>query len=736
MALKLKMRLSGDVPFSTDLRSVVIRAQGGVSITLKHPEDLQQKAVKWAYTVRNRIRWAADSQILDHVRESAIHDLASMGLSEEALQQLSDARLVEVAIPFRKEDEGWELRVLPWEFLLATATNKKVVVVRHLDCGRISDNRTPKSASIVASLPGKLAQQSDYEFDSEIALVRANLPFGASLWSDPTLPDLKKKIAESRPDVVHLAGVDMHEGHEILGIVETRKDRFSDGFYLRSDDGSAAAVTSVDLANALTGNGAWHPVLVSVNVYNSAARVAAMAVAAGAGAAIGFQDEIDNVAAEEFFTRFYRTWHTSNWDLLRSFDAALDLLSGGGNRKTGTGVVLWSASSLVDVHPPKVRVAAKTRERVPELVLAHDLISVVEPVKSVNYSLLHNRQSLFERFTLTNAHPTRTIEGVRLYVELCVGDQNYPCRFRLDLAPGSMATLTDEIRIPLTSTLFRSLREAVRSVLFVRVSVGDADLIEKTFPVSLLAIDEWLDTEKLNAFLPSFVLSRDPAVLRIVDSAQRHLMTLTDDPGAGFDGYQSVDPDPTDEGRSEPVDKQVWALWSTLLYDFSISYINPPPSFSSSSQRLRSPSDVIEGRRGTCIDLALLFAACLEYVGIYPVIFLLKDHAFPGYWRSEESRNRFFGVLGDPGEYAGRKLTSDYSWVELDDGYGEVTELVRGGGLAPLETVWLTQRKGFWEARDAGGENLRSHSQFESMIDVQRARDEHVTPLPVMRREA
>jgi hypothetical protein len=732
MAVKLKSSPPEGVAIDEALHPVVIRGQGGVSISLTHPPE-QQMAVKWAYTVRNRIRWATDSEVLKTVTKSAIEDLGHMGLTEQALEQLSDARLVEVVIPFAKEEAGWELRVLPWEFLLAAGTKKRVVVVRHLDCARTSTARAPRSAGIVASLPGKLAQ-SDYEFDSEIALVTANLPFGVEIWRDPTLAKLKKNIAATKPDVVHLAGVDLHEGHQILGVPETRKDRFLDGFFLKSEDGSAEAAYSLDLADALTA-GAWNPVLVSVNVYNSAARVAAMAVAAGAGAAIGFQDEIDNVVAEEFFTRFYRAWKASNWDLLGSFESALDRLSGGGDRKTGTGVVLWSGRSLIDAHLPKTKATVKTKTKERELVLAKDLISKVDPVKSVNYSLLHNKESLFVRFTLTNAHPTRTIEGIRVYVELCVGDQNYPCRLRLDLAPASMETLTDKIRIPLTSTLFRSLREAIRSVLFVRISVGEADLIEETHPVSLLAIDEWLDTEKLNAFLPSFVLSRDPAVLRIVDAAQRHLMTLTDDPGAGFDGYQSVDPDPKAENRSEPVDKQVWALWSALLYDFSISYINPPPSFEDSSQRLRSPSDVLEGKRGTCVDLALLLAACLEYVGIYPVIFLLKDHAFPGYWRSEESRNSFFGVEGDTGEHVGRDVTSNYSWV-LDKGYDEVTELVRSGYLAPLETVWLTQHKGFWEARDAGGENLRSRIQFESMIDVQRARDEQVTPLPVTRRDS
>ena len=586
----------------------------------------------------------------------------------------------------------------------------------------------------MASLPGRLTQ-SGYEFESEIALVRSNLRFKEEVLRDPTLAGMRDFFQRKKPDVVHLAGVDWHEGHTILNEPERREDRTCDGYFVAGPGGASVAALSQEIADAVTAGGSWHPVLAACNFYNSAARTAALIVGAGANAAIGFQDEIDNIAAEEFFTNFYKEWRAAGWKLLEAFESALQGL-GAGSHKTGTGVVLWSAQPLIDAAPPRRAkgVAAKRPAEERPLNLLEDLIPAIDPVESVNYSLLHNAQSLFKRFTLTNAHGTKRISGVRLYVELCVGDQNYPFRTILDIAPGSIENLTDRVRIPLTSTLFRSLRESVRSVLFVKISCEGSDLKEQTYPVRLLAIDEWLDTEQLNAFLPLFVLSRDPAVLRIVDAAQKHLRTLTDDPGAGFDGYQSVDPNA--ENPSEPVDLQVWALWSALCYDFSISYINPPPSFEESSQRLRSPSDVIEGRRGTCIDLALLLAACLEYVGIYPVVFLLENHAFPGYWRSEQSREKFFEVGAHAEANAEKKRSSAYAWVELKQGYDEVLELVRNGDLAPLEAVSLTQNKGFWEARDGGVEDLRSRREFEAMIDVQRARDEKVTPLPVVRRES
>src|SRR6185503_1914918 len=62
------------------------------------------------------------------------------------------------------------------------------------------------------------------------------------------------------------------------------------------------------------------------------------------------------------------------------------------------------------------------------------------------------------------------------------------------------------------------------------------------------------------------------------------------------------------------------------------------------SQRLRTPSMIVKDRSGTCIDLALLLAACFELVDIYPVLFLLKDHAFPGYWRQDGFQQKFIEV--------------------------------------------------------------------------------------------
>ena len=221
-------------------------------------------------------------------------------------------------------------------------------------------------------------------------------------------------------------------------------------------------------------------------------------------------------------------------------------------------------------------------------------------------------------------------------VVLEVGNENCRCRFAQELPEAKTGIeLAPRIRLPLVAGLLRQCTESLRTNLFVQVRCGERLLLESSERVTVLPPDEWRDDGEDHRWLPSFVLPRDPAVLKVIGSAQRYLRTLLDDCAAGFDGYQQLAAD--DGNAAAIVDPQVQAIWAALQHDLPLNYINPPPSYTSRSQRLRSPSEVFRGQAATCIDLALLFASCLEFVGIYPVLFLIEGHAFPGYWRSDKA---------------------------------------------------------------------------------------------------
>ncbi len=524
-----------------------------------------------------------------------------------------------------------------------------------------------------------------------------------------------------------------------------------DGLLLVTGGGDPVAVPAHAVALACCA-GRPAPALVVFNVPRSAARTAALTVAAGAGLALGIQDSAPRAFVERFLAEFYGAWRESGHDALVAFRLAWDNSrdAAAGANLVGTGIVLWSGEPLVhaggdlgaragDVGrrlsvsrtvPALYPDAAEARRR----LLGPDAIV---PLPRLNYALLHNRQPMFERFELVH-DGEGTVEDVLVEVDLVAGPERLPWRERLAVGP-TPVSLADRIFVPLTSELTRSIDERVQASLAVRISTpASGPLLEETHRVTLLPVAEWADTEADRHWLPSFVYPMDPAVRRLVDAAQPYLEAIADDPRAGFDGYQSIDP--RDEDPARRVDQQVAAIWSAIRQETPLAYVNPPPVYTDSSQRLRTPSETIEGRRGTCLDLALLVAACLEYVDIHPVIFLMRGHAYPGWWRTDADRERFF-AMSEVGELApaalagwtdaaGRRSTP--GWIVPAARHPEVRDQAAAARLVPIETVWLTIDGGFGEAMDEGWENLLSAGEFDGMVDVAAARQAMppVTPLP------
>jgi hypothetical protein len=729
--------------------SVTLHVLGGASYTITPHEDFQRSAMYWEYVLRNRIRWAQDQNTSKAVSKRALDTLAKIGIDDTALTEIAKAGVVEIEIPYTSahEEIGWELRVFPWEFLLFTGTADKrtspITVIRHVCCTDrpSAANRIPKGLMVVESAPGKFADM--YSFTSERKLVESNLGLSkVQCPRNPTIDKLKALVNDGQPDIVHLAGIDSHQGEQLLH----RESRTTwDGYLMADANGNPSYATAEQLAEALRGSKGHPPLLVSCNFWNSASRVAALIAAESVTAAIGFQDEIGDQVAENFFSKFYFNYRAMDWDLLRAYRLAVRDMHFG-----GAIAVLWSSRSLLpdikqkslqsDADELRARRQEYLRKEVPADAEPWEVLDVVLKLKdTVNYSLLHNDQSLFEEFSLRKLRDG-LVRGIGIELVLYVGGgQTFPYRSYIDMAD-SYLPLADKVRFPLTSYLLRSLRESMKSVLYVDITWNDKIVYRDTLPVKLLAIDEWVDTPELDAYLPSFVLSRDNAVAQIIDSAQRYVRLFNEDSTAGFDGYQGVDHKAKDPYLT--VDLQVKAIWSALSFDMALGYINPPPTFTESSQRLRTPSDVINGKRGTCIDLALMLAACLEYTGIYPVIFLLSAHAFPGYWRSEKAREEFLRMSAstvvpltpsrDAALADAQARTPSKPWIFTN--YAEVLQLVKNGALVPLETTYMTQQLGFTEAMKEGKEDLRERSQFCSMIDVQRARTDKnpVTPLPII----
>ncbi len=747
-----------------------LQPEGGAAVPLKAIETLPALAWRWNYVLHNRSRWTGREDALPRQRKEVDDLIERFGLGPDALARLAEAGLVEVSIPWRDEERDWALRILPWEYLIAAATRDfrrgrdgDFAVVRHL---RRPTPRRPRPRPLllyVQSAPaGVVADRFDFRSEERLAEEAAKaLGLDFQVLKNPDLRRLRETVSATRPRIVHVAGVDLHQGRRLRGGVapEGGVDRPAreDGIVLPDAEGSESEASAAEFSAALCG-GAARPDLICFNLHHSAARTAALSVAEGAGAAIGFQDSFDDALAERFFSTLYRGLALSDGDLPAAFRFAWRQVRESGRPLTGTGLVLWSAS---EIAAPGARVrpsaevaaeigtkwsAASTRTVTPESA-PRDLAIAVEHVPELNYSMLHNGRPLCRSFRIDKADPSiGEVAGIEVEVTLHLGGESASYRQRVGIpATANGIDIGSEVRVSLAGSLGRALRESLRTSLLIEVRFGATVLFRETRWVSLLAVDEWEDSDTNRKWLPSFVLPRDPAVAQVIDHAQRYLQALCDDPTQGFDGYQSVLP-----GEDGPdcagVDRQVQAIWCALLYETPLSYINPPPSFTDASQRLRTPSDVILGRRGTCIDLALLLAACLEYIDVHPTIVLLSDHAFPCYWRSSEAfedfalaRSEAVGRSGADGQGGLAGAAQVDSWCFQRDHDREVMGEIAAGRLVAIESTGLCWRHSFATACEQGYANLARRSRFDSMLDIRAARIDRaarVTPLPLLRTEA
>ncbi len=763
---------------------------GGKGADISRAKALPSQAMRWSYVLRARERWADNAQSVTLHERDAQDTLRGFGLADADLDRIARAEQVVVRMPYKSEAEGWAGRIFPWEYVIAAATRSR----RNRGDGRFAIQREllPVAARAglrtsiganpvmlyVQSAPGRLGE--GWDFSGESARLKRVLSDAAELRTlqNPTLLELLAALEEWKPDLLHFSGFDNVQGvaelRELAGpqtqidvpptlltdveapvtgnhgmIVRTLARLQGaelvqqDGYLMTSPGGRPCIVTAIDLAEALA-NAEHRPFLISMSVANSAARTAALLVGEGAAsAAIGFQGDSDSSFGDYFFELLYGELLGKSKGRRVGLSAAfLDTWATARaepRARRATGIALWAAFDLASTRGATAMPARLDRKGRGKPQLD------AKPFSEINYAVLHNAKKgrLFEKFVI-NRNDARKGALMSAEVEVHLGTEKAVFSKCFVVGDEDRWDLAGEIHVPLTATLVRSVREAVNSSVVMQLALDGKVLHRESQRVRLLPVDQWRDNASDGQWLPSFVLPRDPQVMRAVQQAQRYVRVLRDDPAAGFEGYQAApEENPPVEEQLAEVDLQAQALWATLLHDWQLGYINPPPTYSAQldSQRLRTPSTVRRNAAGTCIDLALLFAACLELVDIYPVIFLLEGHALPGYWRHRKFQEQFDAAVFHADEAAvpvdGPRASSSgiqkHAWQTVGrDAHKELAWRIKSRQLVPIETVRLTENCGFVEAIEAGIEALSHPSDFHSMLDIVRARVEGVTPLPIV----
>lgn len=229
----------------------------------------------------------------------------------------------------------------------------------------------------------------------------------------------------------------------------------------------------------------------------------------------------------------------------------------------------------------------------------------------------------------------------------------------------------------------------------------DSNIFIKYMEIEVLPHDYWQGAFLMPEFIGAFIMPNLPKISEITGKAGMYLQHWKSDPS--FTAYQTDD--------INDVKMQVAAIYAALQEE-NIAYIMSPPSFEKSGQRIRLPQEVLQYKQGTCIDLAVLFASCLEAVHIHSLIIIVKGHAFVGYWLENKT---FPDAIIDDGSAINKRNTEGINEI----GLLECTDFVAG------KNVMIDM------AEKHGREHLVNRDDFIVAIDLQRTRELGIFPMPV-----
>lgn len=268
--------------------------------------------------------------------------------------------------------------------------------------------------------------------------------------------------------------------------------------------------------------------------------------------------------------------------------------------------------------------------------------------------------------------------------------------------PKSFYTIKD-CDVSLDGVMLSKLTESETSTITFTVvekvgTVEERVLATEERVVELLPRNQWGGLSHLPDLVAAFVQPNELAIDRLLKQTAEVLRNAGKNPA--LNGYQ--------DGA-----KRAWelasALW-TAVAGLGLDYALPPASFEHRGQKVRSSSQVLDARIGTCLDLTLLFCSALEQTGLNPIVVFTKGHAFAGVWLRQE----------------------EFATVVVDD-VSAIRKRVRLKELVLFETTLITQRPvpTFTYATELAASSIseEKEEEFELVVDIRRARMQRIKPL-------
>lgn len=280
-----------------------------------------------------------------------------------------------------------------------------------------------------------------------------------------------------------------------------------------------------------------------------------------------------------------------------------------------------------------------------------------------------------------------------------------PFSFRLAAIAAHTTVKIPLDKLKINRNYFNSLSETEPAEISIRLLNGDNVCATESFRVEVQPLEHFGGFNILPQFIASFVTPNHPFVYHL----KRHAVQLLEAQKLSptFDGYQRDDPERV---------LQIMSALFTAIQNEQLIYSSLAPGYEKIGQRLRLLNTIQRERFANCIDISLLFAACLEAADLHPIIIIVECHAFVGCWLRND---KFHEVVNDDKTAITKRMSRGIREIAVV----EATTMCRGSDLT------------FSEALQRGEAQLVEKENFLVSIDIKTARSVFIRPLPLLNTE-
>lgn len=316
----------------------------------------------------------------------------------------------------------------------------------------------------------------------------------------------------------------------------------------------------------------------------------------------------------------------------------------------------------------------------------------------LNYVLQKNKIEIVQSIVIHNGKDEslkNLILKITSYPEIIL-----PYERNIDYIPANSNFEFKDIQLKANLNHLGNITEKEEANIGISLLQDNEIICSVTKTISALAFDEWHGSVYFPELLASFVTPNAPIISTIVKRASDFLGKWTGDPS--LDAYQSNDP--------ERVFKQAASVYAAIQ-EQNITYAVPPASFEMIGQRIRLCDMVISQKLGTCLDLSLLYASCLEQMGLNPILIIIEGHIFAGVWL--ENCTLQDSVIDDVSQISKR----------LASGINEIA-------IVECTAFCSAKNYSFDKACEVAEIELLNIGNVNCIIDIKRARMSGITPIP------